>query len=230
MRDFVKRDLEVGTVAVVYVFFFIIGLYAQTSASFDNVNVEILGPPDGMQFQSTPVELVAAVTNQEGPLSNARARITVFSLTTGETEGLTAVTDTHGIARVLFPAQTGSYSWYVATRPEGYPIMVSRPRGFSSRAELIVDCLTPCSSNYPLVLSGEYVDLQVMVKHVNGNPIESANVTFYVNSMQVYSTLTDARGIASMHWDIEPRGTCVWFASASKNDEAGASRLSTLHV
>jgi len=217
-------------VAGVYIFFLIIGLCTQTAATFDVVTVEILGPPDGIQLESSPVELAAIVSNQKGPMSNASTRITVLSLRTGEADELEAAADEDGIVKVLFPAQSGDYSWYVATEMEGYPTIVSRPRSFSARLGLIVECLHPCSSKYPTLRSGGYLDLQVMVTDTNGNPIESANVTFYVNSAQVHSTPTNLRGIATIFSDSIPPGKYVWFASASKDGEVGASRLSTFVV
>jgi hypothetical protein len=221
--------IEVGAVVAVYILFLIVGLYTQIAATFDVVAVEILAPPDGMQLQSSPVELAAILTNQEGPLSNASARITVLSLRTGESEELTGATNEHGIVRILFPAQSGEYSWYVATQMEGYPTIVSRPSSFfSTRLALIVDCLHPCSHRYPLHLHDGYLDLQVMVTDMDGNPIESANVTFYINSTPVFLTLTNPRGIATLFVEGIPPGRYIWFASASKDGKAGASRLSII--
>lgn len=228
MRDFSKKRVEVAAVVAVYTLFLIAGLGTQTVATFDAVRAEILTPADGMHFQSSPVELAAIFTNQKGPLINVTAAITVLTLATGEAQELEGATNEDGIVKILFPAQSGEYSWYVATKMEGYPTIVSRPRSFSTRLALIVDCLHPCSSNYPLVLHSRHLDSQVMVTDMNGNPVESANVTFYVNSTPVYSTLTDSRGIASLFWGNIPRGRYAWFASASKDGEVGASRLSTL--
>lgn len=231
MRDFGKRRVEVAAIVAVYVLLLIVGLYTQTAATFDAVGVEIFSPPDGMQFQSSPVELAAIVANQKGPLSNVSVRITVLSLTTGKDEGLTGVTNEDGIVRVLFPAQSGRYAWYVATQMEGYPTIVSRPRSFSARLALNVLCLNPCSSkHYPLLLPSGYLDLQVMVTDMNGNPVESANVTFYVNSMAVYSELSNPRGIATVSWNRIPPGDYTWFATASKGGEVGASNLSSIVV
>jgi hypothetical protein len=231
LRDFGKRRVEIAAVVVVYVLFLIVGLYTQAAATFDAVRVEILSPPDGMQFQFSPVELAAVVTNQKGPLSNVSVRITVLSLTTGEDEGLTGVTNLNGTVKVLFPAQSGRYAWYVATQIEGYPTIVSRPRSFSARLALNVLCLNPCSSkHYPLLLPDGYLDLQVMVTDMNRNPVESANVTFYVNSMAVYSELSNPRGIATVSWNRISPGDYTWFAIASKDDEVGASDLSTIVV
>lgn len=230
MRDSGKRRVEAAAVVAVYILFLIVGLSTQTAATFDAVSVEILGPPDGMQLESSPVELAAIVTNQKGPLSNVSAAITVLSLTTGEADELVGATNEHGIVKVLFPAQSGNYTWYVATNMKGYPTIVSRPRSFSTRMALIVECLHPCSSKYPLLLRSQYLDLQVMVMDMNGNPVESANVTFYVNSRKVYFTLTNARGIATLVWSKIPPGSYTWFASASKDGEVGASHLSTFVV
>jgi hypothetical protein len=230
LQDFGKRRLEVVVIVAVYILFLIVGLYTQTQATLDAATVEIIDPPDGMQLQSSPVELAAIVTNQEGPLSNASMRVTVLSLTTGETEELRGATNKDGIFKILFPAQSGDYDWYVATEIEGYPAIVSRSRSFSTRLTLIVDCLHPCSRRYPLHLPDGYLDLQVMVSDMNGNPIESANVTFYINSMPAFLTLTDPRGIASLFVEGIPPGRYTWFASASKDGEAGASRLSIIDI
>ena len=230
MRDLDKRRVEVAAVVAVYTFFLIVGVYTQTASTLDAVRVEIVSPPEGMQFQSSPVELAAIVTNQKGPLSNVSATITVRSLTTGEADELTGATNEHGIFRVLFPAQSGNYTWYVATNMEGYPTIVSRPRSFSTKLVLIVECLDPCSSKFPLLRHSQYLNLQVIVTDMNGNPVESANVTFYVNSMILYSELTDPRGLATMSWSKIPPGSYTWFATATKDGEVGASRLSTFVV
>ena len=66
------------------------------------VRVEILSPPDGIQFQSSPVELAAVVMNQKGPLSNVSARITI--LTSGEAEELTGATNKDGISEGSLPS------------------------------------------------------------------------------------------------------------------------------
>jgi hypothetical protein len=225
-----KGRLEVAAVVAVYCVFLIVGLYAQTVSTFDGVTLELVGPSDGMQFQSSPVELAAIVTNQKGPLSNVSTTITILSLTTGEGDELAVATNEDGIAKALFPAQSGNYTWYVATKMQGYPTIVSRPRYFSTRLALIVDCLNPCSSKIPLLVHGEYLGLQVMVTDMRGNPIESANVTFYLNSAVVYSELTNPRGLATAYWSEMPPGNYNWFATASKDGQVGSSRLSTIVV
>ena len=230
MRHLGKGRVEVAAVVAVYSVFLIVGLYAQTASTFDGATLELLGPPDGMQFQSSPVELTAIVTNQKGSLPNVGTTITVLSLTTGERDELAGLTNEDGIVKVLFPAQSGRYTWYVATKMEGYPTIVSRPRNFSTRLALIVDCLNPCSSKYPLLLRGQYLGLQVMVTDMSGNPVESANVTFYLNSMAVHSGLTNPRGIATVSWSKMPPGNYTWFATALKDGEVGASRLSAFVV
>jgi hypothetical protein len=222
-----RKRVEVAAVVVVYSLFLILGMYTQTASTFGGVRLELLAPSDGMRFQSSPVELAAIVTNQKGPLSNVSTTITVVSLTTGEGDELEASTNEDGIVRVLFPGQSGNYAWYVATKMEGYPTIVSPPRSFSTRLTLIVDCVRPCSSKYSLPLRRGYLNLQVMVAELNGDPVESANVTFYVNSMAVSSQLTDPRGIATVFWSEIPPGKYTWFATASKHGEVGASRLST---
>jgi hypothetical protein len=221
------KRVEVAAAVVVYSLFLIVGMYTQTASTFGAVRLELLAPSDGMRFQSSPVELAAIVTNQKGPLFNVSVTIRVLSLTTGEGDDLEASTNEDGIVRVLFPAQSGNYTWYVTTKTEGYPTIVSRPRSFSTRLTLNVDCLKSCSSKYPFPLLRGYLNLQVMVAELNGDPVESANVTFYVNSMAVYSQLTDPRGIAAMFMTKILPGTYTWFATASKDGEVGVSRLST---
>jgi hypothetical protein len=221
--------VELSTVVAVYAIFFIVGLYAQT-ACIERVRIDILGPPDGMQFQSSPVELTAILANQKGPLSNRSVTITVLSLVTGDAKELTGATGEDGVVRVLFPTQSANYSWYVATNIEGYPTIVSRPRSFSARVALNVLCLQLCSSKYPLLLHGRYSNLQVMVTDQKGDPVESANVTFYVNSMAVHSDLTDPRGMATAFWSTTLPGDYSWFATASKDSEVGASSLSSFVV
>jgi hypothetical protein len=225
-----RKRVEVAAAVLVYSLFLIIAMYTQTASTFGGVRLELLAPSDGMRFQSSPVELAAIVTNEKGPLFNVTATMRVLSLTTGEDDELEAFTNEDGIVRVLFPAQSGNYTWYATTKTEGYPTVVSRPRTFSTRTTLIVDCLKSCSSKNPFPLLRGYLNLQVMVAEPNGDPVESANVTFYVNSMAVSSQLTDPRGIATMFWSTIPPRTYTWFAKASKDGEVGVSRLSTFLV
>jgi hypothetical protein len=230
LRGHAREPVEVAAVAAAYIFVLIVGLCTQAAGTFDSVNVEVLGPPDGMQFQTSPVELAAIITSQTGTLPNAHTRIIVLSLATGETEELAGTSGEDGIVRVLFPAHSGNYSWYVAADIEGYPTIVSRPRSFSTRLALIVDCLHPCSSGPPLLIRKRNLDLQVMITDTDGNPVESANVTFYVNSTIVYHANSDLRGVATLFWNRIPPGTYTWFAIASKDGAFGASRLSTFVV
>jgi hypothetical protein len=225
-----RRGCEMAAIVAVYTLFLLIGLYTQTASSFDAVRVDIVSPLDGMQFRSSPVELAVIVTNRAGPLSNVSSTITVRSLTSGDTMELAGASNEDGIVKLLFPAQSGNYTWYVSTKMEGYPTMVSRPRNFSAKLTMIVDCLSPCSSRNPLLLHSRYADLIVMVTDKNGDPVESANVTFYVNSMIIRSELTDPRGLATISWSGIPPGNYFWFAIASKGDEVGASRLSSFEV
>jgi hypothetical protein len=229
LRGLAKERAEVSAVVAAYILFLVVGLCTQAAGAFDSVNAEILVPRDGMQFQTSPVELAAVITTEKGALPNARARITVLSLASGETDELVATTGEDGIVKALFPAQSGNSTWYVAVELEGYPTIVSRPRSFSTRLTLIVDCLHMCGSEYPLIRSRDLY-LQVMVEDMNGNPVASANVTFYVNSTIAYQALTDPRGIATLIWNRTPPGTYAWFVSASKDGAVGASRLSTFVV
>ena len=57
---------------------------------------------------------------------------------------------------------------------------------------------------------------------MNGRPVQSANVTFYVDSTMIGSNLTGQNGIAQLSKALT-MGRHTWFASASKEGEGGIS-------
>jgi len=55
---------------------------------------------------------------------------------------------------------------------------------------------------------------------VNGRPVESANATFYVDSIAVGWSLGPANGIAKLSSPVAI-GRHMWFASANKDNQGG---------
>jgi hypothetical protein len=195
----------------VYILFLAVGVYSgQTTMS-----VDIIGPPDGMQLHTSPVQLVARVTVRGMPVSNAEARFTVDASTVGESN---TDIDEDGIARLLVPAAPGNYTWHVTAVKDGYPTIVSRSGSFSVTLSLVVDGLQPSSS----ILAVSPVGFKVKVSDSTGHPVESANVTFYLDFKDVGSSLTNQNGIARLT-ATALSGMHMWFASASKEGEGGIS-------
>ena len=60
-----------------------------------------------------------------------------------------------------------------------------------------------------------------MVTDMNGNPVESANVTFYVNSMAVYSELTNPRGTARVFGAQYPQQATLGLRQLPKMAKSG---------
>jgi len=208
-----RKSIEVAVVLGVFVLFFAVGMYSgQTTMS-----VEMIDPPDGSQFQSSPVELVARVTVKGVPVADAKARFTIRFGKVGETSTDTT-TDFNGIARLVVPAASGNYTWHVAAIREGYPTIVSRSGRFSIRLSLLVYPLLPSLFR----LSVSPVDFKARVTEMNGHLVGSANVTFYVDLRMIGSSLTAANGIAGLSSAVDP-GMHTWFASATKNGEGGVS-------
>jgi hypothetical protein len=215
-----KHAVEVVAVIGIYLLFLAVGAYSgQTTISIDLVN-----PPDGARSQFSPVELVAKVSVRGQPLPNASL---TFVIGYSGTDGANFDTDTdaQGMAKLTFSARSGNYTWMVTAKKPRYPNIKSTPRSFSVSLSLTVDALLP--SSYILALSP--VNFKTRVTSAGGSPIESANVTFYVDSVNVGSTLTDTRGIARFSSVVEP-GEHRWFASASKDDEGGISEITTFVV
>lgn len=209
-----KRLVEVAAVVGVYILFLVIGVYGGQMT----LNVGIINPPDGAVLRSSPVELVARVTVRGVPLSDATATFTVDYPTGGRTD-TDAKTDSNGIARLIFPAISGNYTWRVTATKEGYPKIVSTSRGFSVRLSLVVDALLPQLASF---LTVSAVNFKARVVDMNGRPIQSANVTFYVDSVIIGSSVTDQNGIAVLSSTLAA-GRHTWFASASKEEDGGVS-------
>jgi hypothetical protein len=62
----------------------------------------------------------------------------------------------------------------------------------------------------------------IKVTDVNGRPVESANATFYVDSIAVGWSLGPANGIAKLSSPVAI-GRHMWFASANKDNQGGLS-------
>ena len=132
-------------------------------------------------------------------------------------------TDSDGIARMLVPAVSGNYSWHVTATREGYPKIVSRSQDFSVKLLLVVEPLLPST----FILAVSPVNFKARVTGTNGSPIQSANVTFYVDSVMIGSNMTGQNGIAELSKALT-MGRHTWFASADKEGEGGISDFDTL--
>ena len=181
----VGRAVEVAGVLGTFILFLAVGMYSgQTTMS-----VDIISPPDGMQFQSSPVELVAKVTVRGAPIPQVGMRFTIHNSTTGEEKLQFLHTDADGVAKLVLPAKSGDYNWTVVATERGYPSVTSTPRRFSVRLSLVVDALSP--SIHPFMLAVSPVDFMARVTDMKGRPVESAEVTFYVDSVLVGSNVTE---------------------------------------
>ena len=215
MRNSGRKAIELGALIVAYVLFAAIGVYSGQTT----MNIEIINPPEGALFRSSPVELVARVTVKGLPVSDARARFTIRYGATGESN-VHIVTDEDGFARLLVPGTSGDYTWHVEAMKEGYPTIVSCSPSFSIQLSLVVDGLLPSSRT----LAVSPVDFAARVTDMNDHLVESANVTFYVDSRSIGSSLTDVRGVARLSAPVNS-GSHSWYASATKNGEGGVSQL-----
>jgi hypothetical protein len=215
-----KRAVEVAAVIGIYFLFLTVGVYSgQTTISIDLVN-----PPDGAKSQSSPVELVAKAAVRGEPLPDASMRFRIGYSGTYEVN-FDMYTDTQGMATLTFPAWSGNYTWMVTAEKHGYPSIMSTLRSFSVNLSLTVDALLPST----FIVAFSPVKFVARVAKAGSSPVESANVTFYVDSAKVGSTLTDTQGIARLSSPVEP-GTHTWFASAGKDDEGGISRTTSFIV
>ena len=208
-----RRIVEVGAVVAIYILFLIVGVYSGQTT----MNVDIISPPDGVELRSSPVELIARVTIRGVPLTNVTAKFTLSHWTIGQAE-IETKTDNDGIARLLVPAMSGNYTWHVSGIMEGYPTIVSSSRSFSIKLMLVVEPLMPST----FILAVSPVDFRARVTGTNGRPVQSANVTFYVDSTMIGSNLTGQNGIARLSKALT-MGRHTWFASASKEGEGGLS-------
>jgi hypothetical protein len=188
------------------------------------MNVDIVSPPDGAELRSSPVELIARVTIRGVPVINATAKFTLSHWTIGQAE-IETRTDNDGIARLFVPAMSGNYSWHVAGMREGYPTIVSSSRSFSIKLLLVVEPLMPST----FILAVSPVDFRARVTGMNGRPVQSANVTFYVDSTMIGSNLTGQNGIAKLSKALT-MGRHTWFASVGKEGEGGLSDMTVFVV
>jgi len=214
-----RSTIEVGVVVATYVLFLIIGVYGGQST----MNVDIIGPSDGAGLQSSPVELIAKVTIRDIPLANVTTTFTVIYWTAGQTD-TEIKTDNNGIATLLVPAVSGNYSWHVTAMKEGYPKIESRSQDFSVKLLLAVEPLVPST----FILAVSPVDFKARVTDMKGDPVQSANVTFYVDSILIGSSVTGQNGIAQLSRPLT-MGRHTWYASARTEGEGGISDM-TLFV
>ena len=214
-----RTAIEVAAVVAVYILFLIVGVFGgQTTMS-----VDIMSPSDEAYLRLSPVELVVKVTVRGVPLPNVTATFVVSYSTKGETDTST-LTDRNGVARLILPASSGNYSWRVTATKGGYPRIMSRSRSFSVGLSLVVETLSPST----FILAVSPVDFKARVTDTNGHPVESANVTFYVDSTAIGSSRTDQKGIARLLKALST-GRHMLYASANKEGEGGISDL-TLFV
>jgi hypothetical protein len=218
-RTLSRRTIEVGAVVAIYILFVIVGVFGGQTT----MDVSTIGPPDGAKLRSSPVELVARVTIGGAPVTNVTTTFTVEYWTVGRTDTETK-TDNEGIARLLVPAKSGNYSWHVTTMKKGYATITSNSRGFSLKLLLIVEPLLPST----FVLAVSPVAFRAKVTDTNGHLVQSANVTFYADSMAIGSNSTSPNGIAQLSKALAA-GRHTWFASAAKESDGGISEM-TLFV
>jgi hypothetical protein len=204
---------EIVAVLAVYILFLMVAVYSGQTT----MTVDIVYPPDGMRSQSSPVQLAVQVTIKGLPVANVTTEFTVSVDGAGESSTYTT-TDALGIARMLLPASSGNYTWYVTAEKEGYPTMRSLRSSFSITLSLLVEALLPTSQ----ILAVTPVDFKARVTDANRRPVESANVTFYVDSIMIGSSLASANGIAHLSGPVE-LGKHVWFASAYSGAQGGVS-------
>jgi hypothetical protein len=208
-----RRLAEIVAVLAVYILFLMVAVYSGNTT----MSVDIVNPPDGMRSHSSPVELAVRVTIKGLPVANVTTTFTILGDGTIESSAQ-AITDVHGISRMPFPALSGNYTWYVTAEKEGYPTIMSRRSSFSITLSLLVEALLPT----PQILAVNPVDFKARVTDANRRPVESANVTFYVDSTTVGWSLTSANGIADLSSQVG-NGQHVWLASAYKDAQGGVS-------
>jgi hypothetical protein len=214
-----KRTVEVVAVLGIYLLFLAVGAHSGQTT----MNVDLMNPTEGAQLQSSPVELTTKVTVRGVPLPDVKVRLTIYGSATGEMY-FEIVTDAEGVAKFVFPAWSGNYTWYVTATKEGYPTILSPSNSFSVTLSLVVDGLLPSSR----FLAVSPVDFKARVKDMEGHPVESANVTFYVDSTVVGSSMTDPNGIARLSTAVAS-GEHEWFASADRDGVGGIS-LTTFFI
>jgi len=208
-----RRAVEIAAVLAVYLLFLAVGL----SSGQSTMTIAIVKPAHGAEFHSSPVQLMVRVTVRGAPLPDVKARFTIHYGPAGDVSS-EAATDVDGLARILVPAASGNYTWYVTARKEGYPTIFSRENSFSIRLSLVVDALNPSAR----VLAVSPVSFRAKVTDGDGHPVQTANVTFYVDSSTAGSNVTDSYGTARLTAPVAT-GPHLWFASATKDNEGGIS-------
>lgn len=209
-----KKAAEVTAILGAYILFLAVGIFSgQTTMSID-----ILNPGEGARLRYSPVELAAKFTLRGTPVFNITARFTIRPSGLTSESRVDTVTERDGIAMVFIPAPSGNYTWHVAAIREGYPTIVSADESFSINLSLLVIIIQP---SYGAVVASP-VDFHASVTDVNNQPAGSANVTFYVDSTKLGSSLAGPNGIGKLTVPVDD-GTHYWFAAASKDGEGGIS-------
>lgn len=213
-----RRVVSICLVAVILVAALSLYIFQTTTMC---CAVEFISPPDGAGIRSSPVELIVRLTGGGIPQGGVPTRFSVDDWATGQETVIDRETDDHGYAVLLFPAMPGNYSWHVTVMREvggSYPTIVSSSRSFSVRLLLVVEPLSPST----LVPAVSPVDFEARVTDMNGHPVQSEWVTFYVDSIVIGLNLTGQNGIAQLSKPLTS-GRHTWFASASREGEGGIS-------
>jgi len=214
-----RRTIEVSVVLIVYALFLVVGVYGGQTT----LNVDLISPRDKDALHSSPVRLTARVTIRGAPIANVKATFSVIGRTISQMDTDTT-TDNNGIATVVIPVASGNYSWHVTATRGDYPKIVSESRDFSLKLSLVVETLVPST----FVLAVSPVDFKAKVTDLRGQTVQSANVTFYVDSIMIGSSLTGQNGVAEVSKALT-NGMHRWYASAFREGEGGLSDL-TLFV
>jgi hypothetical protein len=215
-----NKKTEVLAVLAVYLVFLLIGVFSGQMT----FTVKIFGTADGAHLECPPVQLGARVTVRGDPASNVTARFTVRNSGTGEIS-YDVRTDKSGVAELVLPVTSGDYVWHVSAVKRGYPTIVSRSTTFSLRLVLVVDGLTPSSN----LLAVSPATFKARVRDINDRSVDSANVTFYIDSAAIGSSMSNPKGIAELSHEVAP-GMHTWFASACKDDQGGISETTSFLV
>lgn len=181
------------------------------------MSVDIVNPRGGSNVQSTPVEFVAKVTIRGMGVADVKSRFTIH-YSSASSLGIDSVTDAGGYAKVTVPIPAGNYTWYVTAIKEGYPTIVSRSGSFTLKLSLLVTAVDP--TNFAIVASP--VDFSVIVTNLTGTPVGSANVTFFLDSRMIGSSLTDAKGNAMLS-SLVSSGQHSWLAIVRWDGNSGVS-------
>jgi hypothetical protein len=208
-----KTLIEAAAVLVIYILFLGVGV----GSGQMTMTVDSLGPPDGASLRRSPVQLDTRIAVRGVPLPNVTVSYTVL-FWGGARQDFDMTNDADGIARLLLPVSTGNYTWHATATRRGYPTIVSRSNTFSVNLTLTVEPLSPSTN----LLAISPVHFKARVTDMKGHKVESANVTFYADMVNIGSNATGANGIAELSQPLAS-GMHTWFASASKDDDGGIS-------